>query len=164
MAAPEGVTVDLLASHPELIAAVGEMRWREWGYGDPSPAGHVEITRREAGKESLPITLVAIGPRGEALGAVGLDGIDNELSAAERNHRTPWLIGMVVRADSRRRGIGRALVSRLERTSVEFGSRRVWVATGDHAVGFYRRCSWEPVQWLRLTSTGIDTTILTRYV
>lgn len=164
MGAHERVTVDLLGSHPELIAAVGEMRWREWGYGDPSPAAYVETTRPEAGTESLPITLVAIGPHGDALGAVGLDEADGELSASERDDRAPWLIGMVVHADARKRGIGRALVGRLEQSSLQFGCRRIWVATGDHAVGFYQRCGWEPVQRLELTSTRIDTTILTRCV
>ncbi len=160
--AEEGMTVELPACHPELVAAVGEMGRREWGYGDPSPAAHIDVTRREAGKDKLPITLVAIGANGDALGAVGLDDADRELSASERDGRTPWLVGMVVRVDARKQGIGRGLVGRLEETSVQLGYRRLWVPTGDQAVGFNRGCAWEPVQRLRLASTQIETTILTR--
>jgi hypothetical protein len=36
------------------------------------------------------------------------------------------------------------------------------VATGDDAVDFYRCCGWQPVDRLRLASTGIITTILQR--
>lgn len=80
------------------------------GYGDAAPAGHIEVTRRETGRENLPITLVAIDADREALGAVGVDNADQELSTSERDGRTPWLVGMVVRADVRQQGIGRALV------------------------------------------------------
>lgn len=57
---------------------------------------------------------------------------------------------------------GRVLVDRLAQLAAERGHHQVWVATGDDAVGFYQRCGWAPVQRLRLHSTGIDTTILTR--
>lgn len=80
------------------------------GYGDAAPAGHIEVTRRETGRENLPITLVAIDADREALGAVRVDNADQELSTSERDGRTPWLVGMVVRADVRQQGIGRALV------------------------------------------------------
>ena len=52
------VRIALLADHLELIAAVGRMRWREWG--DPpdpeDPVWWVDVTRREAGRERLPVT------------------------------------------------------------------------------------------------------------
>lgn len=160
---PGGVT-DLLARHSELIDSIGEMRWHEWGGGGRSLAEWIDVTRREAGEARLPITLVAIDPVGGALGAVALGDVDSELSGAERGGRTPWVLGMIVRADCRRRGIGRQLLDVLGRTAGGRGCRTLWVATGDPAVGFYRNCGWEPVQRLRLLSTGIETTILTKSV
>lgn len=160
----EGVTVDLLAHRPHLIEAVGELRWREWGYGDPSPAAWVGTTRTEAGAWELPVTFVAIAPSGKVLGAVALGGVDNELSGGERGGRGPWVLGMVVRRDARKRGIGRLLLGHLEHAALRRGCQQLWVATGEEAVDFYRRCGWETVQRLRLRSTSMQATILTRMI
>ncbi|MBI2761119.1 MAG: GNAT family N-acetyltransferase, partial [Chloroflexi bacterium] len=109
---PGPVTVQFLADHEQLIAAVGEMRWQEWGH-PPEPedlAWWVDVTAREAGRDRLPVTWVAFDDRGDALGAVGLAEYDIE----ERRDRSPWLVGMIVRADRREQGIGGRLVAQLE--------------------------------------------------
>jgi GNAT superfamily N-acetyltransferase len=49
---------------------------------------------------------------------------------------------MVVRSNARRQGIGRLLVTALERVAADRGYTQVWVATGDDAVDFYRSCGW----------------------
>src|SRR5205809_5720523 len=107
----DAVSVRLLADMPQLVTAVGQIRWREWG-GVPERADlswWVEVTEREAGREELPVTFVAVAAGGEPLGAVGL----GEFDIAERRDRSPWVLGMVVRPDCRGRGIGRLLLSRL---------------------------------------------------
>src|SRR5215475_2589266 len=108
------------------------------------------------------MTLVAINVAGGAVGAVGLDRVDDELSVAERAGRAPWIVGMVVAAESRKRGVGRQLLESLQDVAASLGHPRTWVATGDEAVGFYQRCGWAAVEHLRLESTGIPTTILMR--
>jgi ribosomal protein S18 acetylase RimI-like enzyme len=57
---------------------------------------------------------------------------------------------MVVRSAnvSRGLGVGRLLLSRLERYGAGQGYPRVWVATGDPAVAFYRRRGWEETERL----------------
>jgi GNAT superfamily N-acetyltransferase len=155
--------VEALADHPELLEQAGLLRWKEWAYGDPDPTSFIEITAKEAGDGGqLPTTLVGIDAAGAAVGVVGLGLADNELSDVERNGRSPWILGMVVRADSRELGVGRQLLDSLQDVAALRGYPRTWVATGEHAVGFYRRCGWSPVEHLRLESTGIPTTILTR--
>jgi GNAT superfamily N-acetyltransferase len=53
--------VELLADHPELIPAVGEVRWREWGHWEGQDlAWFVDITRRESGRTELPVTFVGL--------------------------------------------------------------------------------------------------------
>jgi hypothetical protein len=47
---------------------------------------------------------------------VGLDRIDDELSSAEHAGRTPWIVGMVVRVENRKRGVGRQLLESTSRT------------------------------------------------
>jgi GNAT superfamily N-acetyltransferase len=53
---------------------------------------------------------------------------------------------MVVRADMRDRGIGRMLLSRLERFALGRGYSEIWVATGAPAVAFYERCGWRTIE------------------
>jgi GNAT superfamily N-acetyltransferase len=68
---------------------------------------------------------------------------------------------MVVAAESRKLGVGRQLLQNLQELAAYLaipGPR--W--TGHQAVGFYRRCGWTAVEHLRLESTGIPTTILTK--
>jgi len=51
------VTVQLLADHAQLIAAVGALRWREWGHA-PDPEDRewwIAVTAREAGRDHLPL-------------------------------------------------------------------------------------------------------------
>lgn len=135
------VTIELLADHARLIAPIGALRWREWGRA-PEPEDlqwWVDVTAREAGRDTLPITWVAIDARGEALGAVGLGAFDLE----ERRDRSPWVLGMIVRPDRRGMGVGRLLLSRLEMWAGMHGWRQVWVANEGPAVDFYRQCGWE---------------------
>jgi GNAT superfamily N-acetyltransferase len=136
---PGPVTVQLLADHAQLIATVGELRWREWGHPPepPDPVWWIDVTAREAGRDRLPITWVALDGRGGALGAVGLGAFDLD----ELRDRSPWVMGMIVRPDRRGRGIGRRLLAQLEAWAGSHGYTQVWVATG-RASEFYRRCGW----------------------
>src|SRR5262249_19921931 len=142
---------------------VGSLGGEGGAYGARGVAPFSEVPAREAGRGGqLPMTLVAIDVAGGAVGAVGLGPVDDELSVAERAGRTPWILGMVVAAESRRLGVGRQLLENLQDLAASLGHPRTWVATGDEAVGFYQRCGWAPVGHLRLESTGIPTTILTK--
>ncbi len=134
------LTVALLADSLASAEAVAEMRWREWG-GFPDspkdPAGWLDITIREAGREELPVTFVAHDAADEVLGAVGLDIYDLD----ERRDTSPWVTGMIVRQERRGVGVGRTLMQHLERWAAEHQIAEAWVGT-DLAVGFYQRCGW----------------------
>jgi GNAT superfamily N-acetyltransferase len=164
MATPGDTRVESLADHPELFEQVGLLRWKEWAYRAQDTTPFIEVTAREAGRRGqLPMTLVAIAAAGGgAVGAVGLGPVDDELSVAERAGRTPWILGMVVAAESRKRGVGRQLLENLQDLAASLGHPRTWVATGHEAVGFYQRCGWAAVEHLRLESRGIPTTILAK--
>lgn len=156
---PAGVSVALLADPPQLVAAVGEMRWSEWGDepGREDVSWWVDVTAHEAGRLELPVTWVAVEDGIQAAGAVGL----GEFDIAERRDRSPWVLGMIVRPVSRGRGVGRLLLAELERFAVGEGYPQVWVATGGPAVDFYQRCGWKQAEYLPFTPGG-PTTILTK--
>lgn len=146
------IAIQLLADHAHLIPAIGELRWREWGRAsDPEDRERfVAVTAREAGRDHLPVTWVAIDGSGKALGAVGIGAFD----LAERRDHSPWVWGMIVRHDYRGVGIGRLLLTHLEEWAWLHGYERVWVATGGPAVEFYRRCGWEMSEVVEKASGG----------
>src|SRR5258708_3970030 len=118
------VKVRLLADNEQLIEAIGELRWLEWGHL-PEPTERnwwVEVTSIEAGRDHLPITWVAIDEEGKALGAVGLGMFDIE----ERQDRSPWVLGMIVQPKYRSKGIGRLLLTHLETWARSSGYKQVW--------------------------------------
>jgi predicted N-acetyltransferase YhbS len=145
------VTVCLLADRPELIDAVGRLRWREWGHPpEPEdPAYWLENARREAGRDGLPFTLVAVDPAGAAVGVVGLGEFDLD----DLRDRSPWVLGMLVEPAWRGRGIGRMLMSELESRAAALGYQQIWVATED-AEDFYRRCGWQHAGRADTAGTG----------
>jgi GNAT superfamily N-acetyltransferase len=151
---PAQLNIALLAEHPELVPNVGEMRWREWGYGEDSPERWTDITVSESGRDYLPVTLVAIDASGHASGAVALGDADDALTDQERSDRSPWLLGLVVAPSCRQQGVGRRLVTALEDLARDRGFPTVWVATGDDAAEFYRRCGWSDDEELILTNGG----------
>jgi GNAT superfamily N-acetyltransferase len=161
---PPESSIALLADHVTLVRQVGEMRWREWGYGETSLAEWIDVTSRENGREDLPVTLVALTASGRAVGAVGLGAADDSLTEEERRFRTPWLLGLVVHRDYRHQGIGRRLVAALENLTRERGFADIWVATGDDAVGFYQRCGWAVEEKLVLSKGGWTNHVLSQHV
>ena len=153
------ITVQLLADNEKLIAAIGELRWREWGR-TPEPEvldWWVSVTAREAGRDHLPMTWVAIDERGGAFGAVGLGEFDLE----ERRDRSPWVLGMIVRPDHRGMGIGSLLLAYLEAWARIRRYKQVWVANEGPAIGFYRKCGWELSETVERAS-GEAVAILTK--
>jgi GNAT superfamily N-acetyltransferase len=51
----------------------------------------------------------------------GLARADDAFSAAERAGRMPWIVGMVVRAENRKRGEGRQLLESLQEVAASLG-------------------------------------------
>lgn len=133
----------LLADCLASVPAVAHMRWQEWGHApEPDdPAWWLDVTTREAGRDELPVTLVAHDAADEVLGAVGLDSYDLD----ERRETSPWVTGMIVRRDHRRKGVGRILLQHLERWAAEHGIAQAWVGT-DLARSFYEHCGWTPLE------------------
>lgn len=139
--------VRLLADVPDLIPAVGLMRWTEWAQPpEPTdPAWWIDATRREAARVGMPITLVTQDDAGNATGAVGLA----EFDLPQFHDRSPWIIGMIIAPSRRGNGIGRTLLGGIEQIAIEQGHQRLWVAT-ERAAGFYQRCGYSLTETARI--------------
>lgn len=153
------MNVKLLADYPHLITEIAEIRWREWGQPErPENLGWwVDVTAREAGRDNIPLTWVAIDDFGHALGSVALDEFDID----ERRDRSPWVVGVIVEAQHRSLGIGGQLMQVLEAWAHQHGYSRAWVATGGRAVDFYQQCGWELAEIINRPS-GEAVSILTK--
>ncbi len=133
----------LLADQPELIAEVGVLRWRAAGsIGTPGP--WIESTARDAGRDGLPLTLVAMDLDGRAIGAVTL-GLEDDACDQVGGERSPWVVRMVVRPGERKCGVGRLMMSAVEDLAREHGHAQLWVAAGDDEATFYRHCGWADI-------------------
>ncbi|UED86375.1 GNAT family N-acetyltransferase [Streptomyces profundus] len=130
--------IELLAERPELTVPLARIRFAEWG-GEPGRerlADWIALAEAESGRETLPATWVAHDD-GRVLGGMGLAVRD----PPDRRTAGPWLIGVVVRPEDRRRGVGRALFAAVESWALAGGHRELWVLTdGRAAVDFYRGC------------------------
>lgn len=134
----------LLADQPELIAEVGVLRWRASRRGG-TPGPWIESTARDAGRETLPLTLVAMDLDGRAIGAVTL-ALEDEACESACAERSPWVVRMVVRPGERMCGVGRLMISAVEDLAREHGHERLWVAADREHASFYRHCGWTDVE------------------
>jgi GNAT superfamily N-acetyltransferase len=133
----------LLADQPGLIAEVGVLRWRAAGsVGTPGP--WIESTARDAGRDGLPLTLVAMDLDGRVIGAVTL-GLEDDACERACAGRAPWVVRMVVRPGERMCGVGRLMMSAVEDLAREHGHGQIWVSTADDHANFYRHCGWADV-------------------
>ena len=128
----------LLADQPELIAEVGVLRWRAAGKGGTA-GPWIESTARDAGREELPLTLVAMDLDGQAIGAVTVGETDD---APGCSAHAPWLVRMVVRPGERRCGVGRLMVAAAEDLARQHGHAALWVSPREEDLEFYRACGW----------------------
>jgi GNAT superfamily N-acetyltransferase len=134
------VGIELLADHPELTDVLATLQWEEWGRDADEPLEEwIAITRQDVGRAALPFGFVALED-GAVVGGVSLRDHD----IPQMRDRSPWVCGMLVRADRRGQGIGCALMARLEEHAVRAGFNEAWVWTGA-APGFYERCGWVAV-------------------
>lgn len=81
-------------------------------------------------------------------------------SEIEPNHDlSPWLAGLFVVPEYRRKGAGAVLVRAIEDQARQRGFSRLYLYTTD-AVGFYERLGWEVID--RTNWRGFDTALMVR--
>lgn len=134
----ELMEIDYLTDHPEFLRTLAEWQHGEWGQlrpGDTVEARMARLTKFSS-RAAIPLTIVA-HEEGELLGSASLIPHDMET----RMELTPWLAGVFVAPQHRRRGIGAALVRRI---MVEAGRLAVPVLYlyTMHSEKFYASLGW----------------------
>ena len=134
-----------LADCIESVEQIAEWQWSEWGpFADD---GTLDGLRKRLSSwtnmRGVPNIFVAFD--GEAgLGSVALvahDMVEPELRFATLN---PWLSGLLVNPDMRRRGVGAALVAACERRAALLGFTELYLYTST-AEAFYERLGWQTI-------------------
>ena len=134
MNAPLNATVSHLFEVPQHWRAAAELIHHEFWTTAPGASVEKMAARllQASQADQVPLCLLALH-EGELVGVVNLVDNDDE----QHTDWTPWLAGMVVRADRRGCGVGSALVRALLNHAWLLGFERVYFGTD--GPGFYTR-------------------------
>ena len=138
---------------PELAICA---RWRANAFSVLQASFEQELRSMElfASDQGRGVALVAKAD-GEPIGTCLL--AESEI---EPNHDvSPWLAGLFVVPERRRKGAGAVLVREIEDQARQRGFSRLYLYTSD-AVGFYERLGWELLD--RTNWKGFDTALMVR--
>jgi GNAT superfamily N-acetyltransferase len=138
---------------PELAICA---RWRSNAFSVLQASFEQELRSLElfASNQSDGVALVA-KVDGEPIGTCLL--VESEI---EPNHDvSPWLAGLFVVPERRRKGAGIVLVRAIEDQARQRGFSRLYLYTSG-AVGFYERLSWSVLD--RTNWKGLDTALMVR--
>ena len=103
--------IDLLANHPEFIETLAPVASEHWKTINPAETvkGRIEKYQKHLNRDSLPLAWVAFSEQW-VFGIAALRRFD----LPDRMDLSPWLGGVFVVPDFRRRGIGEALCKEVE--------------------------------------------------
>jgi GNAT superfamily N-acetyltransferase len=146
--------IDYLADHPEFIPALARWHHAEWSYLRPGDAVEARTTRLRAacGRGEIPTVVVAFSG-GTLFGSAMLIAHDMDT----RMDLTPWLAGVFVAPDQRRRGVGSALIGRVIECAAALGVKRLYLYTPG-AEQMYSRLGWSAVE--RVSYRGADVVLM----
>jgi GNAT superfamily N-acetyltransferase len=136
------VTIEYLADHREFVPTLAQWLHSEWGHLRPNETVDHRIARveRACGHHEIPTTLVAVNAN-QPVGCASL--IEHDMLT--RPEFSPWLAGVFVPREQRRRGIGAALVDRVVQEARSLGVPQVYLYTpGSGAL--YLRLGWSVIE------------------
>jgi GNAT superfamily N-acetyltransferase len=136
--------IEYLAERPEFIPTLARWHYHEWGHLRPGDSVEARILRLQGwcGRGRVPLTVIAVS-NDELLGSASL--IEHDMDS--RLDLTPWLAGVFVAPQHRRKGIGAALVRRILDEATPLHISKLYLYTLD-STAFYANLGWS---WLEHT-------------
>jgi N-acetylglutamate synthase-like GNAT family acetyltransferase len=132
------MTIEYLADHPDVLATLAQWQHSEWGDVRPGDTVEKRKARLESYSNRNRIPLTVVGFEGsEVLGSASLVSHDMET----RMELTPWLAGVYVGEQYRRRGIGAELVRRIMTEAGKLDVPLLYLYTV-HSEKFYAALGW----------------------
>jgi GNAT superfamily N-acetyltransferase len=127
-----------LRQRPAFFDTVAERIWQAWWQADGTPLAYIETRMRE-NMAATPIPFALVAHDGERfLGTASVIASD----LAERPQLTPWIAAVWVEEDSRRLGVGAALVNRAAQDCFALGVSRAYLCARPRMSGFYEGLGW----------------------
>ncbi|OQX29714.1 MAG: hypothetical protein B0D92_02260 [Spirochaeta sp. LUC14_002_19_P3] len=138
---PENLQIHYLADKPHLLPQLTDLFIAEWEpyYGNNGPGNAENDLRGSMNREQLPVCFIALGNE-TLLGTISL----KEKSISHNPELTPWCAALLVVPEMRRRGIGSALVSALEREARRRDYRELYMST-DTANSIAEARGWKAI-------------------
>src|SRR5437016_6707791 len=133
-----GVQISYLIEHPGYIPELAQWLFEQWDsiLGEGNPDARIKKLKAHMNRDKLPIAWVAHA-NGQLLGTAALRVHDLE----GREDLTPWLGGVFVGSDFRRRGIGGTLCAAVEDAARSRGIQTLYLFTLDKQA-WYLRLGW----------------------
>jgi GNAT superfamily N-acetyltransferase len=133
-----GVRISYLTDHPEYVPQLAQWLFEQWDsiLGEKTPETRIRKLQTHMNRDELPIAWVAHAD-GQLLGTAALRVHDLE----GREDLTPWLGGVFVGSDFRRRGIGAALCATVEEAARSREIQTLYLFTLDKQA-WYSRLGW----------------------
>ena len=133
-----GVRISYLIDYPEYVPQLAQWLFEQWGsiLGEKTLQARIKKLNAHINRDQLPIAWVAHA-NGQLLGTASLRVHDLE----GREDLTPWLGGVFVGAQFRRRGIGAALGATVEVAARTRGIHTLYLFTLD-TQAWYLRQGW----------------------
>jgi len=130
--------ISYLIDHPEYVPQLAQWLFEQWGsiLGEKNLETRIRKLRAHMNRDELPVAWVAHAD-GQLLGTAALRVHDLEA----REDLTPWLGGVFVGSDFRRRGIGAALCATVEDAARSRGIQTLYLFTLDKQA-WYSRQGW----------------------
>lgn len=132
------MTIEYLADHPQFLSALAQWQHAEWGYIRPGDTVEARMARLQSSVQigRIPLTVVALAD-GELLGSASLILHDMDT----RLELTPWLAGVFVAPEHRRKGVGAQLVRRIMAEAATLKVSLLYLYTV-HSEKFYANLGW----------------------
>jgi N-acetylglutamate synthase-like GNAT family acetyltransferase len=133
-----GVQISYLIDYPQHMPQLTEWMFQEWDVmlGQKTPEARIKELNAHMNRDQLPIAWVAHAD-GRLLGSAALRVHDIE----GHEHLTPWLGGVYIGPQFRRRGIGAALCTTVEEAARSRGVQTLYLFTLDKQA-WYSRQGW----------------------
>src|SRR5262249_29057656 len=143
--------IEYLADYPEHISQLAQLHFKEWSYLRPGESLDERTVMLGAGCERNTIPTVVVGLKDEKLlGSAMLLAQDMD----SHPQLTPWLAGVLVKPEHRKRGIGSALVMRIEAEARSLGVSTLYLYT-PQAESLYRRLGWSAIERCEYRNTDV---------
>jgi GNAT superfamily N-acetyltransferase len=143
--------IEYLANYPAYISELARLHFQEWTYLCPGESLDERTARLSGscGRNAIPSVVVALGD-GELLGSAMLLAHDTD----SRPQLTPWLAGVFVKPQYRGKGIGSALVSRIEAEARSLGVSTLYLYT-PQTESLYERLGWSVMEYCEYRDTAV---------